>query len=77
MEQRVTLDFACPGCGQAVGVTVQCSGAGLADGCGKATLNVPCPACGAVSHLEFAPDGTVHGVRPHVGRRLPLEPSLN
>jgi len=49
MELKVTLDFACYGCAQAVYVTLQCSGSGLsARSEMRATVNVPCPTCGAV-----------------------------
>jgi hypothetical protein len=78
MELKVSLDFACCGCDQPVGVTLQCSGAGLVPGSrAVATVNVPCPTCGAVNRLEFDPSGTLHAVTPYTQRRPQLEPSLN
>ncbi len=75
---RVSLDFVCSGCGELVGVTVQCKGKGLA--CGEAgavaAVNVPCPTCGQINQLCFEPRGRVRAVRPVLARALP-EPSLN
>jgi hypothetical protein len=78
MELKVSLDFACCGCAQTVNVTLQCSGSGLLSGGGAlATVNVPCPTCGAVNSLDFEPGGALHAVRPCLPRRQLIEPSLN
>jgi hypothetical protein len=78
MELKVSLDFACCGCSQAVSVTLQCSGAGLASGARPlAAVNVPCPTCGAVNCVEFEPGGALHAVTPYATRRLIIEPSIN
>ena len=77
-ELKVTLDFACHACRQPIGVTVQCAGRHLDEQAEiVATVAVPCPNCGHVNQLSFAPNGTVHDVRPaHPPARTP-KPSLN
>jgi hypothetical protein len=78
MELKVNLDFACCLCQEPVSVTVQCAGKGLATaGRTVATVNVPCPTCGAVNLLCFEPNGTVRGVAPCPGPRPMPEPSIN
>jgi hypothetical protein len=78
MELKVSLDFACVGCAQTVYVTLECSGKGLWAGCEtRATVNVPCPTCGAVSRIEFEPSGAVHAVTAAGPRRTFIEPSIN
>jgi hypothetical protein len=80
MELNVTLEFACCGCEQSVGVTVQCSGKGTSlwevEGA-LATVKVPCPTCGQVNQLFFEPSGRVHSVRLYSCIRLVPEPSVN
>jgi hypothetical protein len=77
-ETRVSLEFACCGCEQTVGVTVQLSGKALpcAGPRGAARVNVPCPTCGEINQVVFEPDGAVQCVRPYAGFRVPA-PSLN
>jgi hypothetical protein len=77
-ELQVTLDFACCCCAHTVSVTLKCEGVGLAAGKrAVASVNVPCPTCGAINQLAFSPTGTVRTVAPYrVPRQLP-EPSLN
>jgi hypothetical protein len=79
MELNVTLEFACCGCDQPVGVTVQCSGKGLYPYAGGslAAVNVPCPSCGQINQLYFEPSGTVRSVRPYTCFRVVPEPSVN
>jgi hypothetical protein len=78
MELKVCLEFACCACGEAVNVTLRCSGTGLASGARlRAAVNVPCPTCGAVNCVEFEPDGTLHGVTPYATHRPIIEPSIN
>ncbi len=79
MELTVNLSFACYGCEQPVGVTVQCSGKGLyQDGDGfLAAVKVPCPTCGQINQLSFEPSGTVRSVRPYPCFRSITEPSVN
>jgi hypothetical protein len=78
MELNVTLEFACSGCAQAVGVTLKCEGKALAsDLRAVATVNVPCPTCGMINRLVFEPSGRVHGVSPCAASRPVPEPSLN
>jgi len=79
MDLKVTLQFACCGCEQAVNVTVRCRGKGLAEGGGRqvAAVNVPCPSCGQINQLFFEPSGAVRTVRPYPALRLVPEPSLN
>ena len=78
MELNVSLDFACCNCKQSVGVTLKCEGKGLAAGLlTVASVNVPCPTCGAVNLLYFEPSGTVHAVSPYKGPRHVPEPSIN
>ncbi|MCI0463797.1 MAG: hypothetical protein L0Z62_43235 [Gemmataceae bacterium] len=78
MEVRLDLDFACCTCGEAVGVTLECAGKGLA---GKAhavaTVKVPCPHCGSINELYFEPSGTIHAVAPAGGGWQVPMPSLN
>ena len=79
MELNVTLEFACCGCEQPVGVTVQCRGKGLyqdAEGT-LAAVNVPCPTCGEVNQVFFEPNGTLHNVRLSRRRLTVPVPSVN
>jgi len=76
-ELHVILDFACCQCARPVGVTVKCAGKGLVAGARTvASVNVPCPNCGAVNQLYFEPSGTVRAVKPAASPRS-LEPSVN
>jgi hypothetical protein len=78
MELKVSLDFACSGCAQNVIVTLECKGSGLFSETGAtATVNVPCPTCGAVNRVEFEPGGTLVAVSPCLPRRRTIEPSIN
>jgi hypothetical protein len=78
MELKVSLDFACSGCAQNVIVTLQCTGSGLFSEAGTtATVNVPCPTCGAINCVEFEPGGTLVAVVPCRPRRPIFEPSIN
>jgi hypothetical protein len=78
LELRLSLDFACCACEEAINITVDCKGEGLAAGPRTvAAAVVPCPGCGQTNQVCFHPTGTVVAVRP-VARpvRIPL-PSLN
>jgi phage FluMu protein Com len=78
MELKVILDFACYHCQGSVSVTVKCAGKGLATaGRTVATVEVPCPTCGAVNKLYFEPSGTVRDVAPCESARALPEPSIN
>lgn len=62
-----------------MGVTLKCSGSGLAPGHnGMATVKVPCPNCQNINQLFFTPDDeTLHDVKPvRTSLRMP-QPSLN
>ena len=75
---KVSLDFVCCSCAQAVGVTVRCEGKGLTSGQSKvATVIVPCPYCGTINRLYFEPDGTVREVLPCLSPGWLPVPSLN
>jgi hypothetical protein len=79
MELKVTLDFACCHCSAPVGVTVRCTGQGLAHG-GRdavAAVHVPCPSCGQTNELLFEPAGAVRDVRPPACRRPVPAPCWN
>ncbi len=77
LEMKVTLDFACCGCGHTVSVTLKCAGKGLRAGAQTvAAVNVPCPTCQSINQLYFEPCGTVRAVAPYPARQVP-EPSLN
>jgi len=78
MELQVILDFACCACGEAMSVTVKCSGKGLTEGSRTvAAVNVPCPSCSSVNQLYFEPNGTIHDVVPYQSPRGVPEPSVN
>jgi phage FluMu protein Com len=77
LELEVILDFACCGCGHAVGVTLKCAGKGLSASNAKATFVVPCPTCSKINQVYFSPSGEVHHVAPHRECRHVHEPSLN
>jgi hypothetical protein len=78
MELKVTLDFECSICSHSIGVTLKCEGKGLTAGSrAVATVNVPCPTCGAVNQLYFEPRGTVQAVSPYRTARQVPEPSMN
>ncbi len=77
LELEVILDFACCYCRHALGVTLKCAGKGLSAGSqARAFVKVPCPTCGNINKVVFAPDGTLHHVSPCELTRFP-EPSLN
>jgi len=77
-ELLVTLDFACCTCGHTVGVTLHCSGKGLAAGLRTvAAVDIACPTCGAVNQLYFEPSGTVRDVVSATGPRPRPVPSVN
>jgi hypothetical protein len=60
---QLDLDFACGGCEESIGVTVQCTGKGLAAGPRTvAACKVPCPTCGQVNQVCFHPTGWVVAV---------------
>ena len=74
----VVLDFTCCSCGHPVGVTLRCSGKGLAAGPHTvAAVKVPCPTCENVNELYFEPSGTLHAVFPYRSPREALVPSVN
>jgi hypothetical protein len=78
MEREVILEFACAHCRHPVGVTLKCSGKGMA-AChaAVAAVDIPCPTCSGINELVFDPSGTVHLVRPQrLLMRIPA-PSLN
>src|SRR6516162_11396389 len=76
LELEVMLDFACCICGHDMGVTLKCAGKGLSAGpMARAWTKVPCPTCGCINKIVFAPDGTLHHVAPHESCLVP-EPSL-
>lgn len=78
LEVKLVLDFACCTCEEPVSVTVKCAGKGLAlTGRTVASVNIPCPTCGAISTLYFEPNGTIRSVVPYCGTRRTSEPSLN
>ncbi len=77
MELEVILDLTCCYCRQLMGVTVKCAGKWLNAGPGaRAAVKVPCPSCGNINKIVFAPDGTLHQVSPFDRPKVP-EPSLN
>jgi hypothetical protein len=79
MDLTVTLDFACCRCHDAVSVTLQCSGKGLAGETAHtvASVAVPCPHCNAVNQLLFEPSGQVRSVEPYRAVWPLPEPSVN
>jgi len=78
IEVEVTLRFACCVCDEPVSVTVKCKGKGLAAGPRTvAAVNVPCPNCGLVNQLSFAPSGTVRSVALYQSPYPVPEPSCN
>ncbi len=77
-QLQLSMDFACCGCDQTVGITVQCTGSGLSAGPRTvAAVSVPCPGCSQINQVCFHPTGAVVAVRsverPH---GLP-QPSVN
>jgi phage FluMu protein Com len=77
LELEVSLDFSCCICLHDMGVTLRCAGKGLAGGAkARAAVKVPCPTCGNMNKIVFAPDGTLHHVAPAEASLVP-EPSLN
>jgi hypothetical protein len=77
LELEMILDFACCICRHPVEATLRCAGKGLAAGAkARAAATIPCPTCGNINKVIFAPDGTLHHVVPHECPRFP-EPSLN
>ena len=77
LEMEVMLDFACSICGHDMGVTLRCAGKGLSAGASaRAWVRVPCPTCGNINKIVFAPDGTLHDLAPQEACLVP-EPSLN
>jgi hypothetical protein len=79
MELKLTLDFACCLCDEPVHVTVQCKGKGFGseDAQALAAVNIPCPSCGQINQLFFAPCGTVRSVRPYAFPWPQVLPSVN
>ena len=60
---ELSLDFACGECEGVIGVTVQCTGKGLAAGPRTvAACKVPCPMCGKINQVCFHPTGSVVAV---------------
>jgi hypothetical protein len=76
MDLKLTLDFSCCGCEEFVTVTVQCKGTGLT-GEALASVNVPCPTCGAINDVSFETNGTIRGVRSRACYRPLPVPSVN
>jgi len=56
LQTEVMLDWACCVCGNPMGATLKCEGAGLADKTAKAYVKVPCPSCHQNNQLIFSPD---------------------
>lgn len=78
MELNLTLDFACCGCGDQVGVVVRCEGKGLASESREvARVAVPCPTCATVNQVYFEPSGRIRKLSRGLSARTLLEPSLN
>lgn len=73
---EIDLNFACCACGGTMGVTVNCSGS-AAGAIAVASVKVPCPSCGSIIRVAFAPDGTLHDVATQCGYWQCPEPSLN
>jgi hypothetical protein len=77
-ELQLSLRFTCYDCDEALNVTVQCKGKGLAAGPRTvAAAHVPCPVCGTVNEVCFHPTGTVVAVRSAKPRRPVPVPSVN
>jgi hypothetical protein len=77
-ELQLCLDFLCCACEDPIGMTVSCSGKGLAAGPRTtAAVRVPCPDCGAINEVCFRPTGEVVAVRPAEARQRTLTPSAN
>jgi hypothetical protein len=75
---EVELDFVCGACGHYVGVTVRCSGKGLAAGPHTvAAVKVPCPACDGTNCVCFEPSGRLRAVHAMPSLHDVLEPSIN
>ena len=75
---EVELDFVCGACGHYVGVTVRCSGKGLAAGPHTvAAVQVACPACDGTNQLWFEPSGRLRAVEALRSLDEILEPSIN
>jgi hypothetical protein len=78
LQLQCCLDFICCECEGSIGVTVKCSGRGLAAGSRTvAAVRVPCPQCQVVNQVCFHPTGTVVDVSPAGQRGLMILPSLN
>lgn len=78
VELEVAFDFRCCLCGNNMGVTLRCTGAGLAPGKETlATVKVPCPSCWKINQLFFSPEGTLHKVAPDTSRAMAYVPSCN
>jgi len=77
-EVRLSLEFACCGCGGTVNVTIQCGGPGLADAENSVvSTTVPCAHCGLLNQLFFETSGEVTSVRPCRYFRPMPTPSAN
>jgi hypothetical protein len=78
IEVLLDLGFDCCLCGGCVGVTLKCSGSGLAEAGHKAAaVKVPYPHCCGVNEVIFEPNGLILDVRSCRSARGILEPSLN
>ncbi|MCS7045627.1 MAG: hypothetical protein NZO58_04655 [Gemmataceae bacterium] len=65
LELEVMLDWHCCVCGNTMGATLKCAGAGLAEPHAKALVKVPCPTCLQINQVIFTPDeGVVDEVFP-------------
>ena len=67
IDVLVELDFACSVCGANMGVTLKCTGTGLASGGAHlaAQAHVACPHCSDMNQVIFEPSGLVLAVRPY------------
>jgi len=78
LELEVILEFTCCACGDPMGVTLKCAGAGLAAPDAMASVKVPCPNCQNINHIFFTPDdGALHHVKLDRQRVLLPVPSCN
>jgi hypothetical protein len=75
---EVELDFVCDACGHFVGVTLRCTGKGLAAGPHTvAAVKVACPACEVTNQLLFESCGRLRAVDAVPNLDEVLEPSIN
>jgi hypothetical protein len=73
----IDLNFTCCECGRPVALTVNCQGDAAAATTTVASVRIPCPSCGTIIRVAFAPDGTLHHVVAQAQLLRWAEPSLN